>query len=92
MKQDKATNIVEVLLFCRENDLPARVVGKWVWLKFPLRPGPALREKLEQVGFRWSKRRKQFHHNCGHPSELARDYEPWDRYGSKTLEEAFPTS
>ena len=92
MKQENAPNIVEVLQFCRENDLPARVVGRWVWIKFPSKPGPVMKEKLEEIGFRWSKRRKQFHNNCGHPSEPARDYEPWDRYGSKPIEEAFPTS
>ena len=92
MKQEKLTNIVGVLQFCRENDLPARVVGRWVWIKFRSRPRPALREKLEQAGFRWSSRRKQYHHNCGHSSEPARDYEPWDRYPTRSLEEAFPTS
>ena len=92
MKLEKANNIVEVLQFCRDNNLPARVVGQWVWIKFPTKPRPAMREKLEQVGFRWSSRRKQWYHNCGYPSELARDYEPWDRYETRTLEEAFPTS
>ena len=91
MKQEKTNNIAEVLQFCRDNNLPARVVGKWVWLKYPSRPGAAMREKLEQIGFRWSKRRKQYHHNCGYTSEPA-SYPPWDRYGSKTLEEAFPSS
>ncbi len=92
MKQEKLNSIEEVLQFCRDNNLPARVVGKWVWLKFPLRPYASVREELEQAGFRWSNRRKQFHHNCGYPSEPARDYEPWDRYGTRTLEEAIPTN
>ena len=92
MEQEKTTNIEEVLQFCSDNNLPARVVGQWVWIKFPSKPNASIREKLEQIGFRWSSRRRQYHHNCGYPSELARDYEPWDRYSTQTLEDAFQSN
>ncbi len=92
MKQQQTHSIIEVLQFCRENQLPARVVGRWVWLKFPSKPKSHILESLKEIGFRWSKRRGQWAHNCNHPSLPAKDYAPWDRYPTKSLEEAFPTS
>ena len=92
MKQKQTHNLIEVLQFCRENELPARVVGQWVWLQYKSRPSRDVLDKLKEFGFRWSKRRKQWHHNCGRASEPARDYEPWDRYPTKSLEEAFPSA
>ena len=92
MKQEKTHNLIEVLQFCRVNKLPARVVGKWVWIKYPSKPRQSILDELKEFGFRWSKRRKQWAHNCGHPSLPARDYAPWDRYPTRALEEAFPSS
>ena len=92
MEQEKTHNLIEVLQFCREHKLPARVVGKWVWIKYPAKPKPSTLELLKEIGFRWSPRRRQWAHNCGHPSQPAENYAPWDRYKTQTLEEAFPTS
>ncbi len=92
MEQEQSHNIVGVLQFCRDNKLPARVVGDWVWIKFSGKPKQSILDALKEFGFRWSKRRKQWAHNCGHPSKPAQDYAPWDRYPTRTLEEAFPSS
>ena len=73
-------DIVEVLHFCQQNNVPARVVGKWVWVKYSGNPGSSVRQLLKDFGFRWSKRRKQWAHNCGNHSKPADNYAPWDRY------------
>jgi hypothetical protein len=78
----------EVLLFCHENNLPARVVGQWVWIKYPAKPKQSMLEKLEEFGFHWSKRRKQWFNPCGLSSEPAIGYEPWDRYKTTSLRDA----
>lgn len=91
MRQESHT-LDEVIEFCQQQNLPARVVGDWVWIKFSGKPKQAILDALKGFGFRWSKRRKQWAHNCNHPSQPARDYAPWDRYKTRTLEEAFPTS
>ena len=81
----------EVLEFCKSHDLPARVVGKWVWIHFEEKPSAEIRQALKDFGFRWSKRRGQWSHNCGHYSLPAHSYRPWDRYRTIDLETAFET-
>lgn len=87
MSQQQMHSMTEVLEFCRENSMPARVVGRWVWLKFPGKPKQAILDAIKSFGFRWSPRRKQWSHNCGVASQPARTYAPWDRYATRTLEE-----
>ncbi len=75
----------QVLEFCDANGLRCRVVGKWVWLKFENgKPSEELREKLKEIGFRWSPRRRQWAHNCGHSSMPAKGYKPWDKYETRS--------
>lgn len=81
-------SIIEVLEFCKAQNLPARVVGRWVWIQFDSKPSSQTRESLKQFGFRWSRRRGQWAHNCGYVSRPARSYRPWDRYRTISLEEA----
>ncbi len=80
--------IVEVLEFCKIQALPARVVGKWVWIKFPDKPNATIRHNLKDFGFRWSKRRQQWAHNCGHSTKPALSYKPWDKYQTTSLDDA----
>jgi hypothetical protein len=82
----ESKGIFEVLEYCKEQELPARVVGKWVWLKFDEKPNATIRQGLKDMGFRWSKRRGQWAHNCGHISKQARSYKPWDKYKTTTIE------
>jgi len=81
-------SIIEVLEFCKTQNLPARVVGRWVWVKFDAKPGADIRQALKDFGFRWSKRRAQWSHCCGHHSRPARNYRPWDKYQTVSLDDA----
>ena len=81
-------SILEVLEFCKAQALPARVVGRWVWIKFDSKPSTEIRQGLKDIGFRWSKRRGQWCHNCGLPTKPARNYRPWDKYQTFTMDEA----
>jgi len=79
--------IFEVLEFCKAQNLPARVVGKWVWIAFESKPCAEIRQALKDFGFHWSKRRMQWSHNCGLPTKPARNYRPWDKYQTLTMDE-----
>jgi hypothetical protein len=81
-------SIIEVLEFCKAQNLPARVVGKWVWVKFESKPSAEIRQALKDFGFRWSQRRGQWSHSCGYSSRPARSYRPWDKYQTISLDEA----
>ena len=80
-------SILEVLEFCKAQALPARVVGKWVGIKFESKPNAEIRQSLKDFGFRWSRRRSQWAHNCGHSTKPALNYKPWDKYQTRTLDE-----
>ncbi len=85
--KSKSKSIIEVLEFCKAQNLPARVVGRWVWIKFESKPNTAIRQSLKDMGFRWSRRREQWANNCGHPTKPARGYKPWDKYQTTMLED-----
>ncbi len=82
-------SIIEVLEFCKAQSLPARVVGKWVWIEFESKPDAEIRQAVKDFGFRWSRRRGQWAHNCGHTSKPARSYRPWDKSQTISLDEAY---
>jgi len=65
---DKPENLVEVIAWCKHRDLPADVVGRWVWLKFAEKPSKEVRDEVKAAGFRWCRNRGEWAHNCGHPS------------------------
>ena len=82
-------SIIDVLEFCKARNLPARVVGKWVWIKFDSKPPAKIRQALKDFGFRWSRRRGQWSHNCGQPTKPAHNYKPWDKYQTVSIDEAY---
>lgn len=84
---EKSKSIIEVLEYCKAQSLPARVVGRWVWIEFDDKPSAEIRQGLKDMGFRWSRRRGQWAHNCGHDSRPARSYRPWDKYRTTTMED-----
>lgn len=87
-KQGKSNrSIIEVLEYCKVQALPARVVGKWVWVEFESKSSAEIRQGLKDMGFRWSRRRGQWAHNCGNSSRPARSYRPWDKYQTTMLED-----
>ncbi len=85
--KSNSKSIIEVLEFCKERNLPARVVGKWVWIEFKHKPSAEVRQALKDIGFRWSPRRSQWAHNCGYSARPARNYRPWDKYQTTPLED-----
>ena len=44
----------------------AKIVGRWVWVEFPSKPGADTIAHLKAAGFRWNKRRSLWQHCCGH--------------------------
>lgn len=80
-------SIIEVLEYCKAESLPARIVGRWIWIKFESKPSAEIRQGLKSMGFRWSRRRSQWANNCGHPTKPARSYRPWDKYQTTMLED-----
>ena len=82
----EVNSIVEVLEYCSSNGLPARVVGKWVWIEFKDKPSDEVRQGLKGIGFRWSRRRQQWAHNCGNSCRPAVGYRPWDKYQTTSIE------
>lgn len=81
-------SIIEVLEFCKAQSLPARVVGRWVWIKFESKPSEEIRQSLKDFGFHWSRRRGQWSHSCGYSSRPARSYRPWDKYRTISMDQA----
>jgi len=86
-KPKEVKSILEVLETCRTLDVPARVVGCWVWIKFESKPSAEIRAALKEMGFRWSRRRGQWANNCGNPTKPARSYRPWDKYQTTMMED-----
>lgn len=43
----------------------AEVVGKWVWIEFPMMPSKEVRETLLDMGFHWNHTRRCWQHSCG---------------------------
>jgi hypothetical protein len=62
----KPRNLIQVITFCKAHDLPAEVVGRWVWLEFESKPSQEIRDLLKGAGFRWVAKRGKWAHNCGH--------------------------
>jgi len=85
--KSKSKSIIEVLEYCKAESLPARLVGRWVWIKFDVKPSAEIRASLKAMGFRWSRRRGQWANNCGRPTKPARGYKPWDKYQTISIDE-----
>jgi hypothetical protein len=92
LKDKSNHSIIEVLEFCKTQNLPARVVGKWVWIEFESKPSAEIRQSLKDYGFRWSKRREQWAHNCGLPTKPALNYKPWEKYQTLSIDEVLATA
>ena len=85
--KSKSKSVIEVLEYCKAQQLPARLVGRWVWIQFAEKPSADVRQGLKAMGFRWSRRRQQWANNCGHPTKPAMGYRPWDKYKTTMLED-----
>ena len=71
--------IEEVTNFCRQHYLNAVRVGNWIWVQFREKPAEQMLKLLKDFGFRWSKRRGMWAHNCGNPSQPGKEA-PWHKY------------
>ena len=79
MSQHKQ-NVIEVCQFCKEHQLNAELVGRWVWVRFDSKPDAETRKLMKDFGFRWAPRRGMWAHNCGHPSRKGK-VNPFYKYG-----------
>jgi hypothetical protein len=77
--------LAEVVAFCRDLKLTAEQVGGWVWVSFADVPDESLRRSLKDFGFRWSRRRGKWAHNCGLPTRSARQSDPWQKYEHRVV-------
>ena len=75
-----------VIRFCRDNKLPAYVVGRWVWISFESKPDTDVRAGLKAAGFIWSSRRGRWAHNCGYHTTKGKCV-PWFKYGEVAVSE-----
>ena len=82
-------NLRDVIRACQDNNIPAYVVGRWVWASFTDRPSAEIRAFLKTSGFRWIDNRKAWAHNCGYRTKQAKGYDPRDKYGTIPVEQ-FP--
>ena len=83
----KDSDTEAVALFCLEHDLPAEVVGVWIWVRFAEKPDKETRTLLKTSGFRWSPRRQEWAHNCGNPTRASKNARhPRHFYGSVEVE------
>jgi hypothetical protein len=85
MNENKTPGIMEVANFCKELNLKAELVGRWIWVSFSEKPDTAVRKALKDFGFRWSGRRGKWAHNCGTPSKSAMQSNPWDKYDHSVI-------
>ena len=41
------------------------LVGSWIWIEFPTKPSPELRQALKDTGFFWNPKREAWCHSGG---------------------------
>lgn len=85
MRNKESHNQIEVIEFCQDNHLPADIVGRWIWVKFDNKPNAEVRQLMKDFGFRWSKRRGEWAHNCGYACTRGR-CNPRDKYGEVSVD------
>jgi hypothetical protein len=47
----------------------AKVIGQWIWIRFPEAPEEEVRRELSQLGFHWNRKRQAWQHPCGTQAE-----------------------
>lgn len=62
----------------------AEIVGRWVWLEFPVRTHRAAANTLWRLGFHWNQRRCLWQHPCGAGAPYSvHTGDPRSKYGSR---------
>ena len=85
METTHTHNLIEVVEYCKQLHLTADIVGRWVWVTFAVKPSDEIRQSLKDFGFRWSRRRNKWAHNCGHPTRPGK-INPYLKYGHKRIQ------
>jgi hypothetical protein len=79
----RASDTVAVVRWTKHHNLPAELVGRWVWVTFTDKPAPEIRAALIRAGFRYSgKRRAWAHWCCVAPKRRGCDVDPRSLHGS----------
>lgn len=63
----------------------AKVVGRWVWITYPMPPDAVTRAMLKSLGYHWSNRRGAWQHPCGCTSKKSSG-NPRRKYGELEAE------
>jgi hypothetical protein len=70
----------------------AKIVGSWIWIVFPYKPGEEIRAILKGLGFRWNRQRSldegnsTWQHPCGRFSRRGSG-DPRQKYGELSVRE-----
>jgi hypothetical protein len=78
---NRESTTIDVVRWCKDMALPAKLVGRWVWIEFASKPAADVREGLKNAGFRWVKNRGAWAHSCGVPSRRGSAH-PFFTYGA----------
>jgi hypothetical protein len=63
----------------------AEIVGRWIWLDFPVNSHRAAANTLWRLGFHWNQRRCLWQHPCGATAPYnIHSGDPRSRYGSRS--------
>lgn len=84
LAESKLQDINDVIEFCKVNDIPADIVGQWIWVKFESKPPVDTRDLLKGAGFRWVRKRGQWAHNCGVRTRAGKE-NPRHKYGERSI-------
>jgi hypothetical protein len=64
----------------------AEIVGKWIWLDFPVRKHTAAANTLWRLGFHWNQRRCLWQHPCGaFAPYFVHSGDPRQKFGSRSV-------
>lgn len=61
----------------------AEVVGRWVWITFPVKQPREVTGALAELGFHWNRRRQTWQHPCGIYCDRATRHDPRQKYGRR---------
>lgn len=82
--EEVKAKVAQMIEFCKVRGFNAELVGCWIWVSFETKPDEAARKVLKDAGFRWSKRRGKWAHNCGVKTKSSQG-NPWDKYDHKVV-------
>ncbi len=71
-----------VAAWAATRQLPAAIVGAWVWVTFADKPDTATRDALKTAGFHWNRKRGCWQHACGVKRRYSPGTDPRRTYGS----------